>query len=313
MLRLGFDVGGTSIKLGLVEGERNNPKLIKLISRDFPKNDSPLILINQMAEMADEMLSAVSSYFSCSYIKGIGIAVAGSIDEEKGAVIHAHNLGLHDFPLVKNLQLHYPHVDIRMANDADAAAIGELTAGALRGVQTGIMLTLGTGVGGGIILNGKLFKGGLGHGVELGHMTLMQGGPLCSCGNRGCIEAFCSATALIKAGEKAGLKSSEHSGSEKGLTAKDVIDLAKSGDVKAKTVFDDYLDYLSSALASIAALLDPEIFVIGGGVAEAGDFLFEPLKDMVEKKSFFKYRYKIVPACFGKDAGVVGAACLIGE
>lgn len=306
MFRFGFDIGGTSIKLAIVRIEDDNhgtPKLIKAVSDDFPKGQDPIIPIRCMAGMVEALLRDIFPFTPPHDIEGMGIAVAGSVNEEEGLVIDAHNLGFHNMPLLQHMKSYYPPFKMALANDADAATLGELRAGALKGVKTGVVLTLGTGVGGGIVLNGELFKGGLGHGNELGHMTLMHDGPRCTCGNKGCIESLCSATWLISAGEKAGLG--------KDLGAKDVIDLAKEGHTKALEIFNEYLDYLSSALTSIAVFLDPEVIVLGGGVAEAGDFLFEPLRDLVEAKSFFKYRHEIVPAKLGKDAGVIGATCLL--
>ena len=311
MFRLGFDIGGTSIKLALVKvngpgfevGGKKDFELVKVMNRPFPKGENPNVAVKEMAGMVEDLLSGISPLIPPQDLEGMGIAVAGSVNEKAGLVIDAHNIGFHNMPLIQDMKAYFPDFKMALANDADAATLGELKTGALKSVKTGVMLTLGTGVGGGLVLNGELFKGGLGHGNELGHMTLMEGGPLCSCGNRGCIETLCSATWLISAGKKAGL--------EKNLTAKDVIDLAKEGHPKAVKIFKEYLDYLSSALASIAVFLDPEVIVLGGGVAEAGDYLFEPLRDLVEVKSFFKYRHKILPAQLGKDAGVIGATYLL--
>jgi glucokinase len=158
-------------------------------------------------------------------------------------------------------------------------------------------LTLGTGVGGGLILGGKMFNGGLGHGVELGHMCLQFGGPLCTCGNLGCVETLCNAPWLIRQSSQA-------------TDAKMVIDAAKEGDVAAKNIFDRYVDQLSSAIVSCTNLLDPEVVALGGGVSLAGEFLFAPLREQVLRKSFFHHPYKIVPATLGNDAGIIGAAML---
>lgn len=296
MFRLGFDIGGTSLKLGLVRLEKDKsacPELVKLLKRPFPRGKDPEVTVKAMVEMVQE----ISKGLHIDQIQTMGIAVAGSIDEKAGLVINAHNLGFHNMPLLDRMKSHFPDFKMALANDADAACLGELKAGALKGVKTGILLTLGTGVGGGIVLDGKLFKGGMGRGNELGHMTLKHGGPLCTCGNRGCIESLCSASWLISASQEP--------------TAKDLIDKAKVGQAKALEIFQEYLDYLSSALASLAVFLDPEVMVLGGGVAEAGDYLFDPLRDMVEEKSFFRVHHRIIPAQLGKDAGVIGASYLL--
>ena len=178
------------------------------------------------------------------------------------------------------------------------------------------MLTLGTGLGGGIILNGKMFNGGMNHGVELGHAYLVDGGEPCTCGNHGCMEAYCAASALTREGRRAMQAHPESMLAEKTgsdpakITPKLVTDCAKAGDPAATAVFDDYIEHLSSACASIYNILDPEVLALGGGLSAAGPFLFPPLQDKVSKKCFYSTRGKLVPAVLGNEAGMIGAALL---
>lgn len=313
MLRVGFDIGGTTIKGGIV-GE--DLKILAHRSIPFPSGEGyervAVLMAQLVVEMAEELQVSVTE------LGTIGIAVPGSIDVTGTFVIHAHNLGFHNTPIKKAVKEHFPHSLVYLANDANAAALAELYAGAFRGYKTAVLLTLGTGVGGGLILNGQLFNGGMNHGVELGHMIISNEGPLCTCGNRGCIEALCSATWLTRQGEEAlkthpeSIISEKVNGISGGVTAKTVIESAKEGDLAAKEIFHKYIDSLSSAVSSCINLLDPEVVALGGGVSLAGDFLFYPLRELVHKKCFFKVEHKIVPAELGNHAGILGAA-LLGE
>ena len=241
-------------------------------------------------------------------------------DGEKAAagetVVDAHNLNFHNVPLRKILSDAFPGIPVYIANDANGAALAELYTGAFVGCKTGVLLTLGTGLGGGIILNGKMFNGGMNHGVELGHAYLVDGGEPCTCGNLGCMEAYCAASALTRDGRRAMQAHpesmlAEQTGGDPGkITPKLVTDCAKAGDAAAKAVFDTYLEHLSSACASVYNILDPEVLAIGGGLSAAGPFLFDPLQEKVSKKCFYATRGKLVPAVLGNEAGMVGAALL---
>jgi glucokinase len=267
-------------------------------------------MAEQVRELAKELRIQPTDF------RSIGIATAGSIDASRTVIINAHNLGFHNVPMIDEMHKHFPDTPVYLANDADAAALAELHAGAFRGKKTAVLLTLGTGVGGGIILGGRMFKGGLGHGNELGHMIVQQGGPICTCGNRGCIESLCTATWLIQQGRKAivehpiSLIYEKAEGDMDKVTAKIVIDSAKEGDAIARDIFNTYVDSLSSAITSVVVLLDPEVIALGGGVSLAGDFLFEPVRELVRQKSFFKVYHEIVPAQLGNTAGIIGAAML---
>lgn len=304
MFQIGIDIGGTSIKIGLVD---ETLKIVRRTSLPFRCIGGE----NVAAQIAEAIRALLSSDHSINDVESIGVVLPGSIDKEQSTVLDAHNLDFHNVPFRKYLQSHFPNTPVYLANDADGAALAELGAGAFVGCQTAVLLTLGTGVGGGVILNGKMFSGGTGRGIELGHMCLVNGGEMCTCGNPGCVEAYCSATGLIREGKKAA-KASPDSKLAKSddMNAKFIIDCAKEGDAAAKQVFDTYVDHLAAACISVVHLLDPEVIAIGGGVSHAGDFLFEPLGKLVDKKCFFSSHTKVVPAVMGNDAGIIGAAML---
>lgn len=289
MIQIGFDIGGTNIKAGVVDDQSN---VLAENTRLFPRGENHEAVLETMEKMVFELLSLVKSKYE--EISSIGVAVPGTLDTNNETVLHAYNLGFHNLPLKALLEEKFPGVPVFLANDANAAALGELYKGAFVGCKTAVLFTLGTGVGGGLILGGKLFNGGMGHGIELGHVRLIHDGPLCTCGNRGCLETVCSAKFF----------------ENQGLTAKGVIDKAKAGDKPSLEIFNEYLGYLSDAIVSVSMLLDPEVIALGGGISQAGDFLFEPLRKLVEEKSFFKFPHKTVPTELGNKAGLVGAAML---
>jgi len=296
MFQIGFDIGGTNIAAGVVDDSLN---ILAKADIPFPKGctcESLSLLLKNIADMF------IRENVNLSELDSIGVAVPGSIDPTREHVINAHNLGLHNAPLRACVQTHFQNTPVLLVNDADAAALAELYKGAFVGAKTAVLLTLGTGVGGGIILNGRLFTGGRGNGVELGHSILQHGGNKCTCGNNGCIETLCSASRLAREGRCAF--------NEDTVTARVVIDAAKAGDAAAKKIFADYVDALGSAVASIINMLDPEIIALGGGVSHAGNFLFDALRQNVSGKSFFSEYADIVPAQMGNDAGIIGAAML---
>lgn len=293
MVRVGYDIGGTNIAAGILD-ERN--VLICKKSMPFPRGRGTQAVIDVCTALYRALLTEAA--LSDAEVSSVGTAVPGSVDIENGVVIDAHNLDFHHTPLAGLLHesLQKP---IAVINDADAAALAEHGVGALKGTETSVMITIGTGIGGGLILNGQLFRGGRGNGTEPGHMVLRNGGRLCTCGIHGCAEAYCAATRLAKDGTSFGL-----------CGAKEVIDAAKAGNPDASELFRAFVDDLGSYLASIVNLLDPERIAIGGGVCGAGSFLMEPLRANVKEKCFFETCPEIVVATAGNDAGIIGA-CLI--
>lgn len=292
MIQIGFDIGGTNIKAGVLDDQYN---VLAEDTRPFPRGENYEVVLETMEEMVFQLLTLAKAKYE--EISTIGVAVPGTLDANNEIVIHAYNIGFHNLPLKTLLEKKFTGIPLFLANDANTAALGELYNGAFVGCKTAALITLGTGIGGGLILCGKLFNGGMGHGVELGHMRLIHDGPLCTCGNRGCVETVCSAKFF----------------EDQGLTPKGVMDKAKDGDKPSLEIFNEYLGYLSDAIISVLMLLDPEVVALGGGISEAGDFLFDPLRKLVEEKSYFKFPHKIIPTILGNKAGFIGAAMLSRE
>lgn len=294
MFRFGYDIGGTNIAAGIID-EGNH--LVAKDSMRFPRGEGTEAVIGVCEKLYHAILNA--SGVSETAIIGVGVAVPGSVSPETGVVIDAHNLGFHHTPLATLLSdaLNKPAY---LINDADAATLAEHRIGALSGTKTSMMITIGTGIGGGLILNGELFRGGRGNGTEPGHMVLRNGGRHCTCGIDGCAETYCSATRLCKDGTAFGK-----------ATAKEVIEAAETGNEQAVALFRAYVDDLGSYIASIINLLDPERIAIGGGVSGAGRFLLDPLREDVKRKCFFETCPELVVASAGNDAGIVGAGLIV--
>lgn len=312
MVSIGIDIGGTNIAGGVVSADG---RLIHKESVPFPGAEHAADSVPATVGLIRSLMAheGLCREDVCS----VGICVPGGVDYAQGTVISAHNLGYFDFRIIDLIRAELPGFHYEIENDANAAALAEYVSGAFKGYRSGLLVTIGTGIGGGLILDGKLFIGGMRHGFEFGHASLVFGGRPCTCGNNGCIEAYCSATALRREGERA---SREHPESllasrldEGGkLSAKDVIDCAKLGDVTACRVFEDYCDYLGMAISSGINVLDPEVVAIGGGVSGAGDFLLGNVRKYLDRYVFFNRRSfaKLVLASMGNDAGIVGAATL---
>ena len=294
MYRFGFDIGGTNIAAGLIDEQ---DRLAAKDSVRFPRGEGTDAVIAACAGLYRTILDRFG--VEDKLVIGVGVAVPGSVDPKNGLVIDAHNLGFHHTPLQRLLEakLEKPVV---LINDADAATLAEHRIGALRGTQTSMLVTIGTGIGGGLILGGKLFQGGRGNGTEPGHMVLRNGGRHCTCGVDGCAETYCSATRLAVDGNVFGCN-----------TAKETVEAAKQGDREAAELFKRYIDDLGSYLASIVNLLDPERIAVGGGVCGAGSFLLDPLRADVARKCFFETCPEIVVASAGNDAGIIGAGLIV--
>ena len=309
MYRIGVDIGGTNIALGLLDPAW---ELVAKVSVPFARGGQKVAAI--IAEQVAGLLAQAG--VSQDRLASIGVAVPGSITPDGSLVLHAYNLGFHHEPLRERIQAHFPQIPVALANDADAATLAELYKGALRGCKTAALYTIGTGIGGGMIINGRLFHGGRSNGVEPGHVVLVDEGEACTCGVKGCVEAYCSATALIREARRAmaakqdSLLFARTKGDPDAMTAKLAIDCAKDGDAAALDVFHSYIEKLGSAIASVLNMLDLERVAIGGGVSGAGEFLFAPLRQDVDKKCFFENHRDVVPAQMGNAAGMVGAAML---
>lgn len=310
MYKIGIDLGGTNIAAGIVNNEGKillQGSTPTLATRPFEE------VIADMGKLVNDLIAKFG--ITAADIESIGIGSPGAVLD--GYVIFSNNLGWRNAPLCKELQK-YINVPVYADNDANVAALAESTVGACKGYKNSITVTLGTGIGGGIVINNKLYAGSHGVGAEIGHMSIMANGIPCSCGGVGCWERYGSATALIREG-RAGMARDSQSmiytlaqGDENKVTAKVVIDAAKAGDKTACEIFDEYVRYIVVGLINLVNCFDPDVIAIGGGVAAAGDFLLDAVKECYEANVFYKDipHAKIVFAQMGNDAGIVGAAML---
>ncbi|MEA4939611.1 MAG: ROK family protein [Christensenella sp.] len=311
MYSIGVDIGGSKIAVGIVSEKM---KLVSKKSLPFPHTGNPLDSIQTIQSLISDLLkeNQLDITNSCC----IGLAVPGSIDYDRGVVVDAHNLDYHDFPLCELVGKEFPGCNVHVENDANAAALAEYYCGAFRGCSSGLLITIGTGIGGGLMLDGKIFIGGKKNGFEFGHAILVFGGEPCTCGQLGCIEAYCSAAALVREGRKAANVHHESAmfqraqGDITKINAKLVMDCAREGDATAGAIYKKYTEYLGATACTAIALFDPEIIAFGGGVSNDGEFLLSPIREYAKKYAFFKNHAKIVTAEMKNDAVIVGAEML---
>ena len=312
MYYIGLDVGGTTFKAGVVtEDGRIVHKDAMPTGIERPYQE----IIADMAALCKKV--AADAGIEMSEIKSIGVGVPGLFDNKTGMIPFCTNLGWHDIPFVAEMKKHLD-TPVYGDNDATVAGLAESVAGVSAGIKDSVFLTLGTGVGGGIIIDGKPYSGAHGCGSEIGHMMIKMGGELCTCGNYGCFERYASATAIIREARKAVAEHPESSmlaacgGDPEKLNAKIVIDAARAGDEAAKAVFGGYVQALAVGIINIINMLDPEVIVLGGGVSAAGEFLLNAVREAVKPMVFFKTMpyARIELAQLGNDAGIIGAAML---
>ncbi len=312
MYWLGIDLGGTNIAAGVVDEN------YKIIGRGKAKTDRSL-----SAElMADDMVKAVNMAIADAGIKeeeivAMGIGSPGAIDPTTGTVIGAANLNFKNTPLCQILK-DKTGFDFYIENDANAAAYGELLAGAGKGKKELIAVTLGTGVGGGIIIDGKIFSGHNHYGAELGHMVIMHGGEKCGCGRKGCWEAYASASALIRQTKAAMLENKdsimwELAGELDNVNGLTSFDGMRKGDKVATDVVNKYIEYIAVGMIDILNIFQPEVICIGGGISKEGDTLLNPIKKYLADGGYVTgvaNATEIKIAELGNDAGIIGAAFL---
>lgn len=311
MYAIGIDIGGTTIKVGLVcDGNI-------IDSNRKPTALNPEEAVGNIVLQIDELLK--KNDLAVKDIIGIGIGCPGLISSEEGVVCHISTMKWHNFPIIKSLKKTYD-TKIAISNDANVAALGEATFGAGKSYKDSVMLTLGTGVGGGVIINNKIYEGGFSKGAELGHMVIKVGGKSCGCGRRGCLETYASATGLTRMTKKAMKEHPESlmwefvGGDVNKVDGRTSFECAKKGDAAANKVVDDFVMYLSEGIMNLANIFRPEAFIIGGGVSAQGKYLTDKLTAYCEK---FHFGYKSAPksailtATLGNDAGIIGAAALV--
>ena len=314
MIAIGIDIGGMSIKGAAVD---SNGRVYEKFSMPFIKGEPGEETIRKLAETVKEYIAANGLE---NKIVGIGLGSPGTLDIKNGIVNYANNLGwenLHVADIFHEI-LPYP---VRLTNDANAASLGEAKYGAGKSYDSIIMLTLGTGVGGGIIINGKLYEGNEGKGAELGHSVIVVDGEQCTCGRKGCLETYASATALIRETKKA-MHSNRRSLMWKVCPDIDLVggkvpfEAAKQGDKTAIDVLDNYIKYLGEGILNFCNIFRPNVIVLSGGIANAGDYLFDRVNKYIKDRNYgYKMtpEVKVVPAELGYDSGKIGAAALFFE
>ncbi len=312
MYSIGVDIGGMSIKVGVVDFDGNI-----VCKKSFVTSD-PSSSLNELIRIIKELTAEAN--IMPSDIKGIGIGCPGSVVKETGTIEILPNLNWSNVPIVDMLK-NFFDLPIAIANDASAAILGEHVYGVAKNLDDVVMFTLGTGVGGGLILNGKLYEGGSCKGGELGHVTLYVDGEPCTCGRRGCVEAYVSATALIKNTKMAMLKNKNSKmwqavdGDLDNVNGKTPFDF-EGVDKTAKTVVENYVKLLSESVLNMLNIFRPQMVIIGGGIGKQGKFLTDRV-DAYCKSVDYGYPGalipKIVPASLGNDAGIIGAAALLNQ
>ena len=307
-LAIGIDIGGTKVAAGVVD---EDGAVLARARRRTPSRD-PAHLVDVVGEIARQLLA--DHDVAC-----LGVGAAGWVDADRRTVLFAPNLAWRDTPLRDEIA---EKVDLPVVveNDANAAAWGEYRFGAGAGARDVIVVTIGTGIGGGIILNGQLYRGAFGIAGEPGHMRVVPGGRLCGCGNHGCWEQYCSGTALVRAAQEIatqrpqdGLRLRQIAGEIDAIDGPAVMSAAQEGDPAAVDCFQEIGRWLGQGLADLAAILDPGRFVVGGGVADAGELLLSPARETfasVLSGRGHRPEAEIVGAKLGSEAGLIGAADL---
>lgn len=310
----GIDIGGTSIKLAFLTSEGD---IVDKWEIRTNKNDQGRQVIPEIAASIHSKLAELN--LSIDKLSGAGVGAPGPVDVNRGLLFEAVNVGWGDqFPL-RDLMQSALQVPVAIDNDANCAALGEMWRGAGKGAQNLICITLGTGVGGGVIVDGDIVHGSKGAAGEIGHITsVTEGGFLCNCGKRGCLETVASATGLVTTAEEQaasfiGESSLKENYEATGImSAKDIFEYASLGDQLALDSIEHLANHLGLALANCSVVIDPEKIVIGGGVSKAGDLLLNPIRQYFKKYAFKPVAEKteIVVAQLGNDAGIMGAAWL---
>ncbi|MBS5927105.1 MAG: ROK family protein [Clostridium sp.] len=304
---IGVDLGGTKISTAISTIEGN---ILANVVLPTKAEEGETAVLGRIVQSIDEVI--VGSSTSIDEIEAIGIGSPGPLDAKKGIIITTPNLPFKDYNLVQPLKEKY-NIPVYLDNDANAAAIGEYMFGAGKGKDSIVYFTVSTGVGGGAVLDGKVYRGHTSNALEIGHTTVDPNGPRCNCGNLGCLEAISSGTAIARKGKEAVSTNVETSLKKYDtVTSYEVFKEAEAGDEVAKDIIDNALTYLGIGVANAIATFDPEMIIIGGGVSKAGDIVFNTVKKVVNKRCFksMAESCEIVPAGLGSDAGVVGAVAL---
>ena len=315
MYYLGIDLGGTNIAVGIVDENLNIvlKDSVKTLTKR-PTNE----IIDDMAALCKSLVERAGISFE--EIEYLGVAAPGSIDPVNGIVRYSNNVKMSNYPLADELKNRLPIKKVYLENDANAAALGEAKAGAGKGYSDLVMITLGTGVGGGLVIGGKLYSGFNHCGAELGHTVIEFNGRPCSCGRKGCFEAYSSATGLINitkekmAEDNNSLMWKLVGGDINRVNGRTAFDAAKKGDKSGLAVVDMYIKYLACGLTNLVNIFQPQVLCIGGGVCGEGDYLLQPLIKIIRESEYGAANQtnfsQIKIAELGNNAGIIGAAAL---
>lgn len=302
---VGVDLGGTKIYTALVDLEGN---IIKEKTVETLAHEGEQAVVGRIVDTINYVIDGTDK----NLIKSIGIGSPGPLDVRNGIIIENSNLPFKNFEIVKTIKETFD-LPTHLDNDANVATLGEFMFGAGKGSENMVFITASTGIGGGAVLNGKLFRGSTGNALEVGHMTVATEGPRCGCGNLGCAEALGSGTAIGKRAKEAVLSNAVTSlKNYENVTAKEVFKEAANGDRVAKNILNTSLTYLGIAVANTITNFDPEKVVVGGGVVNGGDIVIETIRNVVEERCMaaFVENCTIEKAILGGKAGVLGAAAL---
>ena len=312
-MNIGIDLGGTNIAAAIVD---SNGSITKRADIPTETKSGPNSVINGLLNVCEALLDDIGET-----PRSIGIGVPGAINNSKGEVIFTPNLPLRDINIVRELKEKY-NCPIHLGNDANCAALGETIAGGAKGAKNVVMITLGTGLGGGIIIDGRLHTGLTGAAGELGHMVILKDGRECGCGRYGCWESYASATGLIRTAiEFMGAYRESFlwelcSGTAENVDGKVIFKAFRMDDIAARLTVELYIEHLAAGIANIINILEPELICIGGGIGGAWDCIDEPLRQLVDREKFPRFPSqqpgtRIVKATLGNNAGIIGAAALV--
>ncbi len=313
MYRIGVDLGGTNIAVGIVDEKY---KIIAQNSAKTKKERGAKAIVKDIALLIEDLLSETG--IKVDEICSAGIGVPGAVDTKKGVVAFSNNLDFYNTELKKMLK-DSTGFDFFVANDANAAAFGEYIAGSGKGSDNFVLMTIGTGIGAGIVINGKIYTGVNGAAAEIGHTVIVKDGIPCSCGRKGCFERYASASALTSMAQKAAEENTNSElyklcgGDIKKIEGRTVFAAIEKNDKTAGEVLDKFIEYLAVGVTDIVNALQPDVLAIGGGVSAAGDVLINPLKQRVQIEDYARFcelKTIIKAAVLSNDAGIIGAAYL---
>ena len=313
MYRAGIDLGGTNIKAGIVDEDQKilvEDSVPTRVERPYQE------IIKDMADLVKNLLNKIHA--TEAELSGVGVGSPGTVDAASGVVLYSNNFDWDNVPLAAELGKYFT-CPIKVSNDANCAALGEVKAGAAREIKNAILITLGTGVGGGVIIDGQVSEGAHAGGAELGHTSLIFGGELCTCGRRGCVEAYVSATGLIREAKRAAEKDPQSvmnelcKGDLSNMNGKIPFDAAEQKDPAGVKVVNDYITYLGESIANYVNIFRPDVILLSGGVCNQKEKLTEPLTEYIKTKCFGGEKAFIPEvrcAILGNSAGIIGAANL---